>query len=297
MITTQEKQNIITALQNNNAKLEKMPKTDLAQKDIQELKETLRSIRNNIDSVLQSLGENPEQSGSFTPVEETAARAGWKPRKSSRIRKHDENALRIVEGVFDGEHMMGADGKRYLVPQNYASKSKLVEGDILKLIIGQDGDFTYKQISPIERKKEFGTLVYNKELDHYFVVSGSKSWKVLGATISYFDGQHGDEAVFYLPKNSVSSWAAIETIIHSEEDTDIDVDAVTAEHESSLQEAPEVEEFDDEERGGDEEIEELDLEEAFDPFSDNPMEASETAIQVAFELGLQRIDMELEKQV
>ena len=35
---------------------------------------------------------------------------------------------RVVDGVFDGEHMIGEDGRKYLVPPNYASKSKLVEG-------------------------------------------------------------------------------------------------------------------------------------------------------------------------
>ncbi|MBP5656304.1 hypothetical protein J6X15_01825, partial [Candidatus Saccharibacteria bacterium] len=32
---------------------------------------------------------------------------------------------KIVEGVFDGQIMIGPDGKNYLVPANYASKSKL----------------------------------------------------------------------------------------------------------------------------------------------------------------------------
>ena len=39
---------------------------------------------------------------------------------------------KVVEGVFDGQTMLGPDGKNYPIPANYASKSKLVEGDILK---------------------------------------------------------------------------------------------------------------------------------------------------------------------
>ena len=38
---------------------------------------------------------------------------------------------RIIEGVFNGEKMIGGDGLEYNMPANYASKSKLVEGDIL----------------------------------------------------------------------------------------------------------------------------------------------------------------------
>ena len=48
------------------------------------------------------------------------------------------------EGVFDGQNMVGSDSKTYPVPANYASKSKLVQGDILKLTIAEDGAFLYK---------------------------------------------------------------------------------------------------------------------------------------------------------
>ena len=52
---------------------------------------------------------------------------------------------KIIEGQFDGQNMHGPDGKLYPVPANYASKSKLVQGDGLKLTIGDDGAFLYKQ--------------------------------------------------------------------------------------------------------------------------------------------------------
>ena len=41
----------------------------------------------------------------------------------------DDVAGKVIEGVFDGQMMMGPDGKNYPIPANYASKSKLVEGD------------------------------------------------------------------------------------------------------------------------------------------------------------------------
>ncbi|MEJ0073033.1 MAG: hypothetical protein WDN27_03050 [Candidatus Saccharibacteria bacterium] len=44
------------------------------------------------------------------------------------------------------------------MPANYASKSKLVQGDILKLTIADDGAFLYKQIGPIARKQVVGAL-------------------------------------------------------------------------------------------------------------------------------------------
>ncbi len=79
----------------------------------------------------------------------------------------------VVEGVFDGQHMIDKDGKKYPVPANYASKSKLVEGDVLKLTIQPDGSFVFKQIGPVERKQLIGTLVY--ENDEYKVVAGGTS--------------------------------------------------------------------------------------------------------------------------
>lgn len=70
----------------------------------------------------------------------------------------DDNLGKIIEGVFDGQNMVGSDGKTYPVPANYASKSKLVQGDILKLTIADDGIFLYKQIGPIPASKLWAHL-------------------------------------------------------------------------------------------------------------------------------------------
>ena len=79
----------------------------------------------------------------------------------------DDALGKIIEGVFDGQNMIGSDGKLYPVPANYASKSKLVQGDILKLTIADDGAFMYKQIGPIPRKQVVGAL--RLENGHYYV--------------------------------------------------------------------------------------------------------------------------------
>src|SRR5665213_1682775 len=65
--------------------------------------------------------------------------------KSTGVVK-EESLGKVIEGVFDGQNMVGSDAKTYPVPANYASKSKLVQGDILKLTIADDGAFMYKQI-------------------------------------------------------------------------------------------------------------------------------------------------------
>ncbi len=121
-----------------------------------------------------------------------------------------EGAKRIIEGVFNGQLMIGPDGKEYSVPANYASKSKLVEGDILKLTIMPDGRFVYKQIGPQERKRLKGILTKNELTNEYEVLAEGKFYKVLLANVTYFKGEIGDEVVILVPKNMESAWAAIE---------------------------------------------------------------------------------------
>lgn len=146
------------------------------------------------------------------------------------------DALRVIEGVFDGQNMVGPDGKHYSVPANYASKSKLVEGDILKLTITARGAFVYKQIGPIARERkigalerddvtgEFVVLVADNEEDRSAIaraVSGRtdlpavsyKRFRVLRASITYYHGEPGDEVVLLVPNGAPSTWAAVENVI------------------------------------------------------------------------------------
>lgn len=119
----------------------------------------------------------------------------------------------VVEGVFDGVNMIGSDGRSYTVPANYASKSKLVEGDLLKLTIGNDGTFLYKQIGPIERKRLRGTLMQDDDTGEYSVMAQGYTYKVLSASVTYFKGEVGDEAIILVPTDKQSRWCAVENII------------------------------------------------------------------------------------
>ena len=123
------------------------------------------------------------------------------------------NEGKIVEGVFDGQHMIGSDGKQYLVPPNYASKSKLVEGDILKLTIAPNGTFLFKQIGPIERQRIMGILSRDEHTGDWKVIAEGKRYNILTASVTFFRGNAGDDAVILIPKNAPSKWAAVENII------------------------------------------------------------------------------------
>lgn len=119
---------------------------------------------------------------------------------------------KIVEGVFDGQKMAGPDGKEYPVPANYASKSKLVEGDILKLTIADDGSFIYKQIGPTERRQIIGTLVQHDGA--YYVEANGREFRILLASVTYFRIAVGDQVTIIVPAdNPEAEWAAVEAAL------------------------------------------------------------------------------------
>ena len=193
---------------NNSDLVEKEEVFALSRAKLSLLKNLLGSIRVNSEKLLDLLATS-------TDIEEDD--------KISIGREEDDNLPgedaapdgengRIVEGVFDGENMIGPDGKQYSVPANYASKSKLVEGDILKLTITPNGTFVYKQIGPIDRARVVGQLELNTN-GNFIVEAGEKKWRILTASVTYFKGQHGDEVVILVPKVGESNWAAVENIV------------------------------------------------------------------------------------
>lgn len=119
----------------------------------------------------------------------------------------------IVEGIFDGEQMVAQDGKKYAVSVNYASKSKLVAGDVLKLTIAKDGTFVYKQIGPIDRQHLIGTL--EEAGGNYFVKVGAKNYNVLLASVTYYKVKIGERVTIIVPKSEESDWAALENVLGS----------------------------------------------------------------------------------
>lgn len=180
---------------------------------IQISKSKLQLIR----KLLENIKENNEQltrllSGVVSEEEEIRISLAQSIDQSLKDLPEAKDGEKIIEGVFDGEDMVGPDGKRYHISANYASKSKLVEGDVLKLSITANGTFVYKQIGPIDRNRVVGTL--KKVGDNEFAVqSEGKSWHVLTASVTYFKGQDGDEVVILVPKGADSKWGAVENII------------------------------------------------------------------------------------
>lgn len=124
----------------------------------------------------------------------------------------EEVTGKVIEGVFDGQAMIGPDGKTYPVPANYASKSKLVEGDILKLTVTEDGSFLYKQIGPVPRKQIIGTLTQHDGA--YYVEANGREYRILLASVTYFKANLGDQVTIIIPEdNPDATWAAVEAAL------------------------------------------------------------------------------------
>ncbi|MBT3539463.1 hypothetical protein HOF40_02170 [Candidatus Parcubacteria bacterium] len=173
------------------------PKTNL---DIDQIKKTIQTMKDQLDSVLRLL--NGDKTAQKTTADSFA-------QESTTL----DSGEKIVEGVFDGEKMIGADGKEYTMSPNYASKSKIVEGDLMKVTITKEGRFIFKQIGPVDRKRVVGELVFDEGTQIWSVLHENKNYKVLPASVTFYKGKPGDEVVVLIPQGNHCDWGAVENII------------------------------------------------------------------------------------
>lgn len=118
---------------------------------------------------------------------------------------------KVIEGIFDGQNMVDQNGQTYPVPANYASKSKLVEGDGMKLTITDEGKFIYKQIAPVPRRTVMGLLI--SEDGQYKVLSEGKPFRVLLASVTFYRAEVGDQVTILLPQSDDAKWGAIDAVL------------------------------------------------------------------------------------
>ena len=170
------------------------------------LKKVLKQIQSQVKTALELLDDRSGAAAKTALLAATPQNAAGSPEG------------RTIEGVFDGQRMVGDDGATYTIPQNYASKSKLVSGDRLKLIITSSGNFIFKQIGPIERERVVGNLALDPATNQYVVRNAEKEWKVLTASVTYFRCEPGEEVVILVPKGKISSWAAVDNVVRKQID-------------------------------------------------------------------------------
>lgn len=184
---------------NQPAQPSNQPQTSQKPISAEVIKRTVYLIKDQLDSVLRMLdgyAETTPATHQSTP-DVTILNTGEK----------------ILEGAFNGEKMIGSDGQEYIVPPNYASKSKLVEGDIMKLTITRNGSFIYKQISPVNRKRLIGLLQFDQARQKWTVLAAGYAYKVLTASITFYKGKPGDEVILVVPESGQSEWGAVENIM------------------------------------------------------------------------------------
>lgn len=125
----------------------------------------------------------------------------------------DDDGGEVVEGKFDGYFMVGNDQKKYPVPLNYSSKTKMVPGDQLKLKIMDDGKFIYKLIQPAERKHIRAILSKTDENKYIAMTDEGKMFFLNQAAVTFHKGRPGDELYIVTNKDESGGFAAIEAVI------------------------------------------------------------------------------------
>jgi hypothetical protein len=166
------------------------------------------AIQELIDSAMSSLKTARNMMSELTGVQDTS-RQKYSARASFSSSGSTDG--KVVEGIFDGQNMVDSEGQTYPVPANYASKSKLVEGDGMKLTITDDGKFIYKQIRPIDRRTVVGALI--QEDGQYKVLAEGKSFRILLASVTFYRAEVGDQVTIILPSDGEANWGAVENVI------------------------------------------------------------------------------------
>ncbi|MFZ2664508.1 MAG: hypothetical protein WAX66_04055 [Patescibacteria group bacterium] len=115
-----------------------------------------------------------------------------------------------TEGTFDGQYLVASDGRKTEVPGNYAAKSRLVCGDVLK-VFADNGRQVFKQIDKVERKKIEGILT--KKEGKWFILSDAGSYRILDVAAEFNQAELNDKVSAFIPaNNSNSSFAALDRV-------------------------------------------------------------------------------------
>jgi len=129
------------------------------------------------------------------------------------LKSYKEDNVQVIEWKFDGYFMVWADQKKYPVPLNYSSKTKLVPWDILKLKILENGQFVYKLISPVERKHVRAILSMTDENKFTAITDDGKTYFLNQAAVTFFKWKPWDELFILINEKDGGSFAAIEAVI------------------------------------------------------------------------------------
>lgn len=117
--------------------------------------------------------------------------------------------------LYDGYNFVWQDGQNYSVPLNYASKSKLVPWDTLKLTIMEDWELRYKLINPASRKKTKAILNKNDDGRWIWTTKDNKSYILNLAAVTFYKWRPWDQATIIINPELDMQFAAVEIITKS----------------------------------------------------------------------------------
>lgn len=132
---------------------------------------------------------------------------------AAKLKTHDDADVKTVEWVYDGYFMVGSDKKKYPVPMNYASKTKLIPWDVLKLRVMDDGKLIYKLIWQANRKYVKATLSKSDDNKFTALTDDGEIYFLNQAAVTYFKGKTGDEMSIIVNSDGVGNFAAIEALM------------------------------------------------------------------------------------
>jgi hypothetical protein len=173
--------------------------------------DNLLAIQELIDSAMASLKTANSLLRDVTGVSDSSHERHTSKAGSMGMSAYAGTASKVIEGIFDGQNMVDSLGQAYPIPANYASKSKLVEGDGMKLTITDEGKFIYKQIAPIERRTVVGVLI--QEDGQFKVLAEGKAYRLLMASVTFYRAEVGDQVTILVPKTGTANWGAVEAMI------------------------------------------------------------------------------------
>ncbi len=182
------------------------------QQMIQFLSNTLANIENDIKRVHSTI----KKLENFDPYDEKAIEKMQELHQSTITSTNFEPAdddANVLHGDFNGQLMIGEDQKKYPVPLNYASKTKLIPGDKLKLSIKKDGKLIYKLVEPAERKHQKAILSLADDQKPIALTDDQQTYFLNQAAVSYYKGTPGDELYIVTNANGEWAYAAIEAVI------------------------------------------------------------------------------------
>ncbi len=133
---------------------------------------------------------------------------------ASKLMNYEEqDNIKVIEWVYDGYFMIGSDDKKYPVPMNYSSKTKLVPGDVMKLRVLEDGKLMYKLIGPAPRNYIKATLSKSEDDKYIAITDEWHIYELNQAAVTFFKWKAWDELSIIVNPESTISIAAIEAVI------------------------------------------------------------------------------------